>query len=139
MYAHGLAFNIEDDLLDDESYSLQVPPIDQDWRKAYWLKGTVHSQTLFDSSYLCCQLDIGHHGGLSGNGGTRFAIKGSWRCVRVLSDIAVADWICHKRHVLGVAVGLDNEDQVSEDTEEVQRHEDHFRDMARQIGDILRL
>ncbi|KAG0379256.1 hypothetical protein BGX24_001079 [Mortierella sp. AD032] len=57
----------------------------------------------------------------------------------MLDDIAVADWVCLNLRFLRVAVGLNIEDQVSEDPEEVQRREGHFRDLARQIGNLHRL
>ncbi|KAG0279066.1 hypothetical protein BGZ95_002372 [Linnemannia exigua] len=57
----------------------------------------------------------------------------------MLDEIVVTDWVCHKLRFLRVAVGLNIEDQVSENAEEVQRREDYFRDLARQIGNLHRL
>ncbi|KAF9129086.1 hypothetical protein BGW39_004485 [Mortierella sp. 14UC] len=57
----------------------------------------------------------------------------------MLEDMVVEDWVCHKLRFLRVAVGLDIEDQVSEDENVEQRREEHFRDLARQIGSLHRL
>ncbi|KAF9905587.1 hypothetical protein EC991_001548 [Linnemannia zychae] len=57
----------------------------------------------------------------------------------MLNDMVAEDWVCHKLRFLRVSVGLDIEDQVSEDEGVVKRREEHFRDLARQIGSLHRL